>query len=340
MRLLNTPPLPPAELQHGSENTLPPLHVITVISNPVRSNARAQLYYEFAHRAEYAGAILHTVELAFGNRPFNVTRADNPHHYQFRTDQELWHKENLINLGISRLPDDWKYVAWVDADVAFTNPNWVNETVQQLQHYRIVQMFNWASDLGPDYAPLPFSQHRGFVYGWSLNPSIPAVAGPGGGSGYPYGTPGKGGSLYHPGYAWAARRETIDALGGLIDWAVLGAADYHMAQCLIGHYERALYAGIHENYRGMVKGWQDRADVHVNRNIGYVDTSVVHYWHGKKADRRYWTRNKVLVDANFDPTVDIIRDHRGVLALSGNKIGLRDGIRSYFRQRNEDSIDN
>jgi hypothetical protein len=36
---------------------------------------------------------------------------------------------------VARLPNDWKYVAWVDADVNFTNPHWVRVTVQQLQHY-------------------------------------------------------------------------------------------------------------------------------------------------------------------------------------------------------------
>jgi len=37
--------------------------------------------------------------------------------------------------AVARLPSDWKYVAWVDADVNFTNPHWVRVTVQQLQHY-------------------------------------------------------------------------------------------------------------------------------------------------------------------------------------------------------------
>lgn len=332
------PPLPPAEIQHGDGSTLPPLYAITVISNPARFNARPQLYREFAQRVATAGAILYTVELAFGHRPFVVTDPNNPHHIQLRTSEELWHKENLINIGISRLPADWEYVAWIDADIGFSNPHWVNETVQQLQHYKIVQMFSWGIDLDPQYAPLPNSQHRGFVYGWSLDPTLVPQAGAPDGC-YPYGAPGSGGSRYHPGYAWAARRSVIDCLGGLIDWAVLGQADYHMAQALVGHYEKSLYKGIHPNYVNMVKGWQDRAQRCVNYNIGYVDGSIVHYWHGKKIDRGYWPRNEILVSCNYDPMLDIIRDHRGVVSLAGNKINLRDGIRKYFRQRNEDSID-
>ncbi len=345
------PPLPPAEVQHGDHVTLPPLHVVTVISNPVRFNSRPQLYKEFAQRVAHAGAALYTAELAFGHRPFAVTEAGNPYHFQFRTDAELWHKENLINLAIARLPDDWKYVAWIDADIAFQSPHWVNETIQQLQHYQIVQMFSWAQELDPDYNPLPHSHHRGFIYGWKKDPARRPVAGPQHlqhkhgrhhhhHHEYLYAGPrGVGGSLYHPGYAWAARRETIDALGGLIDFAIMGQGDYHMAQCLVNNYEGAIYPGINPNYKERVHAWQARANAVVNGNVGHVDGMVTHFWHGKKGDRRYWDRNRVLVANNYNPNTDIIYDHRGVLTLAGNKPGLRDGLRGYFRERNEDSID-
>lgn len=52
-----------------------------------------------------------------------------------RSFDELWHKENLINIGIASPPADWQYVAWIDADVSFSNPCWAVETVQQLHHH-------------------------------------------------------------------------------------------------------------------------------------------------------------------------------------------------------------
>ena len=78
-----------------------------------------------------------------------------------RTRDELRHKENLINLGVARLPADWKYVAWVDADVQFARPDIVTETIQQLQHFGVVQMFSQATDLDPQHQPL--KQFDGFV---------------------------------------------------------------------------------------------------------------------------------------------------------------------------------
>jgi hypothetical protein len=54
-------------------------------------------------------------------------------HIKVSTDSKVWVKENLINLGIKSLPDDWNFVAWVDADITFLNQNWVRETKEKLQ---------------------------------------------------------------------------------------------------------------------------------------------------------------------------------------------------------------
>lgn len=159
------------------------LYVVAVISNPVRFASRYHLYRRFAEHMQASGADLLTVEVAFGDRPHAVTEAGNPMHVQLRTRDELWHKENMINLGIARLPADWQYVAWIDADLEFVRRDWVAETIEQLQHYRVVQMFQSAIDLGPDNQVL--KTHRGFVWCWS--------------DGLPHST---GYQDWHPGYAW------------------------------------------------------------------------------------------------------------------------------------------
>ena len=62
----------------------------------------------------------------------------------------------------------------------------------------------------------------------------------------------------------------------------------------------------------------------------------MHYFHGNKADRKYQDRWKILVDNQFDPLVDIYKDSNGLWQLDDTKIKLRDSIRRYFRERNED----
>ncbi len=296
------------------------LDVITVISNPVRYRTRYKLYKQFEKHMLDSGARLTTVEMAYGNREFEITEPNNPRHVQLRSGYELWHKENMINIGINRLPADWEYVAWVDADVMFIRPDWVQETIQQLQHFRVVQMFAHCLDLDPHYNPM--STHKGFCYSY-INKLL-------GGNAYEF---------WHPGYAWAARRETIDGIGGLLDWAILGAADHHMATAFIGAAMKTCHGKMSNSYKEYLMRWQAEADRHVQRNIGFVDGTILHYWHGKKKDRKYIERWSVLTENQYDPRLDIKKDWQGLWQLTDRSIKLRDGIRQYFRQRNEDSID-
>lgn len=302
----------------GSNSTL---YVVTAITNPCRYASRYDLYKKFAKMVEDAGAVLITVEAAFGNRPHVITEPNNSAHVQLRTNSEIWHKENCLNLGIERLPQDWEYVAWVDADVQFADPNWVNETLNQLQHYDVVQMFSKAQDLAPNHEP--FQMHNGFMYSYinSLQKDK------------------KDYTSWHPGFAWAARRSAIDHLGGLIDVAILGAGDRHMAHALIGRVRQTIHSKLSQAYAKELILWEERAEKHIRRNVGYVPGLLLHHWHGKKRDRKYADRWKIIIDNDYDPHLDLKEDWQGLWQLTDRNFKLRDDIRAYFRARNEDSID-
>lgn len=296
-----------------------PLDVVAVVSNPVRYRSRFDLFRAFERYVTHAGCRLTVVELAYGHRAFEVTEEENPRHLQLRTGHELWHKENLVNLGIQRLPRDWEYVAWLDADIRFANPDWVQETLQELQHYQVVQMFAQAQDLGPRHEPLKL--HNGYMYSYLSGLS-----------------PGKDYGTWHPGYAWAARREAVENVGGLMEFPILGSADRHMAAALVGSAGGTLNRKLHPNYKRLVLDWQERAELFLRRNVGYVPGLLLHHWHGRKVDRRYVDRWQILIDDQFDPLKDLKKDWQGVLQLSHHNRKLRDDIRAYFRSRNEDSI--
>lgn len=308
------------------------LHVIAVVSNPIRFYSRYRLFERFTKHAVASGAKLYIVEVAFGERDFAIPESPNYQLIQLRTLDEVWIKENMINIAMSRLPPDWKYVAWVDADITFSREDWAAETVHQLQHYHIVQMFSHAIDLGP--AEEPIQSHRGFVYTYQ-NLGLP----PQGSGYYYYDRVGSRKTDWHPGYAWAANREAINKLGGLIDFAILGAGDHHMAHALLGNASKSLPGGIHENYKKLVMSWQRRAVTHINYDIGFVPMTIFHHFHGAKKKRFYKERWKILVDHRYDPMLDIKRDYQGLLQLTELKPRLRDDIRAYFRSRDEDGTE-
>ena len=299
------------------------LHVACAYSNPLRWRTRRVLMNDFRqHMAASPNVVLHAGELAYGERPFEVTGGD-ANDVQLRTSHELWHKENILNLAIRRFPADWKYGAIIDADFHMTRRDWALEAIHQLQHFDFVQLFSSYSDLTVEQRPYRVMPSFGWVH-WHGHHRH--------GKGYPYAT----GSPGATGGAWAFRRAAFDAVGGLLDVCILGSADWHMAFGLAGKINTAPESTrCSQGYVEAVRRWQERARV-LNGNIGYVENHAVHHFHGSKVFRAYGDRWKILRDQDFDPASDLVRDWQGVWQLAGNKPELRDEIRRYFRARNED----
>lgn len=346
---MHHPPEGP-KLVHTATDVVPhDLYVVTTVFNPIRYKSRWRWYQYFQKYVTDAGAKLFTVEAAYGDRDFTLEGlapdGDGHRYLKVRTATELWVKENMTNIGIHALPPEAKYIAWIDADVTFARQGagWVHETLHQLQHYQLVQMFSDAVDLGPLYIPIQW--HKGFMWCFHHNIELPKDFETSGGY-YPPGKPGKDTgkpNMWHPGFAWAARREALDRLGGLIDYAILGAGDNHMARGLIGKIEDSIHPQIHPRYREKLLEWQWRAERHIDRNVGYVSGLLIHYWHGRKVQRGYWQRWQILTQQQYNPDTDIQYDSQGLLQLvdagDERRRVLRDRIMRYMRSRNEDSID-
>lgn len=298
----------------------------------MRYQSRWDLYRQFAEDIQRKGANLWTLEVQTGARIHQITDPEKDEHTQLWASSlpgELWHKEAMINLAIQQLTifkPDWRYVAWVDADVRFEQ-GMLAETAHALQHWDIVQMWSHAVDLGPEDELI--NTHKSFMYcHWTGEAPSGEIKG--------YAAKGQS----HPGYCWAARREALNKLGGLIDWAILGSADRHMACALIGKVLDSAHGKCHPNYLKYLKIWQDRAEREIKRNVGYVPGTIRHSWHGDKSRRGYNSRWKILVDYQFNPETDIKRDINGLWQLvvdTPRQRDLRDAIRKYMSARNEDA---
>ena len=295
------------------------LHVITVHSNPARYEARARLHLEHQDRLRAAGVTHWVVEATFGERPPEVTDPSNPQHIVVRCDSEVWLKEAMIEVGKAHLPADARYVMWQDADIRFVRDDWAVETIEALRHWRVVQPFSHVVDLGPEGEVI--EQHNGFVYEY-LKGSKPGA---------------KYAQFMHPGYCWAWRRSAWDRVGGMMTRAICGAADHHMACALIGAGQASVHGGVTDAYKRMVAEWEALAEQHVQRDIGFVGGTILHDFHGWKADRRYQDRWSILTETAYDPDTDLTFDSYGMPRLNPAKTWLRDRLRAYFRQRNEDA---
>lgn len=304
------------------------LHVVAVYSNPIRWDNRLRLHTDFEQHMLDSGVNLTTVECAYGERPFQLADRTGVNRVRVRARTIVWNKECLLNIGISRLPEDWKYVGTFDADISFRKPGWAAEAVHALQHYNVIQPWSDCYDLGPDDDHL--AVYRSFARQW-WNGKPVAKEGPcwwdWEGGPYKYG---------HSGYAWCWTRQAIEWLGGMLEIAALGAGDHHMALCLVGKAQYSLPGFVSAAYTRHVMEWQDRARRHINGSIGFVPGTIEHGWHGRKEDRKYVNRWEIIKRHQFDPDRDLKRNSYGVLELAGNKPGLTLDLDRYFRQRNED----
>lgn len=296
------------------------------------------------------------------------------HRYiQLRSAEELWLKENSCNVAVSRIPYDWQQLCVLDSDVTFMRPNWVGECIHKLQHYDVIQMFSHARDLGPNYELLPESYPHanglGFVQAWqegklqtspgsrkAIDPTIrhdldvlrqdltnigqdlaQLTADLGG---Y-YAGPGP--TRVFPGLAWAFTRRAFDSLGGLLDFAIWGGGDYHMAWALVEHVETMMHPQLHRNYKKMCMQWYYRCHTHIRRNVGCMSGTITHAWHGRKTGRGYGSKHSLLAKVGFDPLRHLKRDYQGLYQLHDDRstafVQIRDLMRKIARERNEDSID-
>lgn len=287
------------------------LHVMMVISNPCLYKKRYILAHDFIKRMENEpNVLLYIVELIYPSNhgQYIVTSSKNPRHLQLYTEHPIWHKENMINLGIRRLlPSTWKAVAWIDADIEFESPTWATDTLRILNGYKdIVQLFSQAIDMNYDYTALSvftsggFHQEKKTVFQNDVN---------------------RGVNYWHPGFAWACTRRAYERIGGLYDHGILGSGDYYMMMSLLGeHGTMYLDAPVMKGLR-----------------YGYTPGVIRHYFHGTKKNRKYSERWKILRDYQYSFEKHMTYDTQGVIVPSPScPPGLLKDIFQYFIERNED----
>ena len=115
-----------------------------------------------------------------------------------------------------------------------------------------------------------------------------------------------------------------------------------MAFAMIGEVHRAQRRRFHLGYTRPMYEWQKHAEAHLRRKVGCMDGLALHFWHGPKALHKYGSREKILVDTQFNLQTDLKRSAQGLSQLivgSPRQRKLRHSLHAYFSQRSEDSID-
>ena len=294
------------------------LNVIIVISNPCLYAKRYILLKEFVKRIEEEeeNVNLFVVEMIYEKQKFIITSSKNKNHLQLKTTTPLWHKENMINLGVKYLlPKNYKAFAWIDADIEFENNSWALDTLKILNGSKdVVQLFSHCIDMDNNKNNLNI--FNGFGYSFNKYKK--------------YSKQIK--DFWHPGYAWAITRKAYEKLGGLFDKGILGSGDNIMSLSFINKH--CFNDKYHEDYNNTILEYQKKAK---NIRVGYTPGVIRHYFHGSKKNRQYTDRWYLLIKHNYSPINHITYDEKGIIIPTELFTDdFKKDIMNYFRERKED----
>ena len=287
----------------------------------------------FQHFRQKLNAPLLAVELAYGPN-FELADQDADLLIRLRGHSILWQKERLLNLALKALPRNCRKVAWLDCDIIFDAPDWIQSASTLLDKFTIVHLFSRVDYLAKDCIPgagdnagiIEFSRPSfGSLVSSGSNPADCIAA-----------SFDRRAGTSTPGFAWAARREILDR-HGFYDATILGGGDTAMAAAVTDCGDTVV------KYHYMNKRQQERYDTWAKPfskssrgEIGFLDGTIFHLWHGNIQNRRARKRHEGLQQFQFDPYADISIDPNGCWRWNSEKPEMHEYIRQYFQSRQED----
>jgi len=306
------------------------LWAITSFFNPAGYNTRLRNYRTF--RAALNVPLL-TVELGRGG-VFELAPDDADIMVRVDDGDVLWQKERLLNIAIGRLPDHVGYVAWLDSDILFAEPDWHSRARARLSSAKLVQPFAEGVDLDrgdpTEIAELGARQPSGYSFAFKYrenghSPDIishvqdPATA-----------------RHTMPGFAWVARRELIAATG-FYDAAAVGGGDGILAEAACGWFDHAArFRHMTPQMARHFNAWAKRFHQLAGGRMDYVPGRLYHLWHGAVEDRKYRERHAEFQGLGFDPASDLVLGRDGAWKWAPERTDLQTWAAGYFAHRRED----
>ncbi|GAB3557030.1 hypothetical protein [Spirosoma fluminis] len=264
--------------------------VISCFFNPTRSPYRLKVFHQWYETIKHLNHRI--IELAIGNAAYELP--ESPWIERLRTGTLLWHKETLLNKIIEKLPDRFKYVFWIDADVLFTNKNWLVNSVQQFgSGLNVLQPFEYCVHLNRDETEPSYWLEKTTAWSYLKRQEKNIWRS------YSANFADQGRHIFnqsydergHVGLAWGARRELL-IKQPLFDRALIGGGDGIIAYASAGDI---VNKSIRESFKhpqelAYIAEWQTEWFRRVQGKVGYVPGNLYHLWHGDLKKRNYLKR--------------------------------------------------
>ena len=217
---------------------------------------------------------------------------DSPYINKIYTKSKLWPKEQILNQIVKTLPFDLEYVFWLDADVLFTNNNWLVDSVKLLKEgTRILQPFTYCVHLNEGELEPSFNLEEYYnLMGQGqicrekqMWRSFGSNIGNGRFTDADYDVHG------HVGFAWGAQKSLLEACP-LYDKALIGGADHIIAHAATGQIPCKCITNAFSDNIEEVNVWSRKFFLFAKGKVGAVEGNLYHLWHGDLKKRSYLKR--------------------------------------------------
>ena len=210
----------------------------------------------------------------------------------------MWQKERLINYGVSLLPENTEYFAWIDCDILFLQDNWVELAIEKFQDNDILQLTKkiyFGTKGETEFSPF-FNSQQSVIWQYKIHKNwlnrrktkeLPFSA---------------------PGFCFGARTEIFKDIG-IYDRCITGSGDTFLIDILLGSSEIHGYS----NYltSSMIDSMNEYKTKLLDRKprFDYIPVNILHLYHGTIANRNYLPRHEILRDNDYNPYLDIILEN-------------------------------
>lgn len=263
--------------------------IISCFFNPQNSSYRLNAFNYFYNSIKHLNHRI--IECVIGDSKPQLE--ENSNIKRVYTKNLLWHKESLLNKIITELPEKYKYVFWIDADVIFTNLNWLTEGVKQLksENINIIQPFEYCVHLEKNHLSPTFNldELKRAKYPNEKNNKVwkSFCAS--------YAKTYRDSDDYnkhgHVGFGWGSKLGILQKIP-LYDRALIGGADHIIAHAAAGQIGHVCISKSFTDNLVEVNEWSRKFYKEIKGGIGYVPGDLYHIWHGDIEKRQYLKRIK------------------------------------------------
>jgi hypothetical protein len=237
----------------------------------------------------------------------------------FSSNSVIFSKENLWNLALDLIPENFSKIIFLDADINFTDLAWFDKSSDLLDKYETIQPMEYCTQYLPKITEeIDITKcKKSLALGNIIEDKIEDIKT----------------SKYHPGYCIGVQRNFLEDIGRFFDLAIVGGGDQLFWDSIektktnkLSYLREDL---IKEYIEHKIKVKNTIRKKYPNNKINFVkDNVALHMFHGSIENRAYGVRYNLL---NKNNLYNYFYNEQGVLEVKEEP-----GIKQYFLNRKDD----